>query len=367
MGSRKSRGTQDWPMGLYGRTKGAATYYSFRDPTSGKEIAIGKDLKAAISAIRVIQRRQASDPVQSIISKIERPECTVRQHYSWFMETYLPSRRRKNGERLANGTLDNYRLTLGRAADLWGDRSITSPVRAEVVALIESWPAETGNRARAHLVTFFAHAQARGLREDNPAEGTVKRDVVAQRARLEPSHYQLILAAAPPWLQRAMQLELLSLQRPGDLCRARREHWDGIHWRVRQSKGRGHGYGLLRIKPHPALQAAIEDCLAHQAEDCPYLLSWVPARRRPSKDRDHACQLSEQILSRAFSEVRDQVCLDLPAVPPSFYEIKGLGARLYEEAGRPLDWIQALAGHQDQATTRIYTDRHQEKWVEVIC
>lgn len=353
------------PAGLYRRMKKGKWYFSYRDPVSGKEVGIGTDLRAATEATRILVRRHAPDPVQAIIAKIEQPVSTAKVHAEWF-RGYLKTRRRKNGEPLAGGTLENYELTLKRAESTWGDRSIAEITRADVVALIETWPAETGNRARSHLNQLFTHAQARGLRNDNPVEGTIKRDVVIQRDRLGLAEYQGIFAAAEPWLQRAMRLELLSLQRPSDLCANEASSWDGERWYFRQSKSRGHGYGLLRIKPHRELKAAILDCIEHRVDDCPFLLSWQPDRKKEAKNRTHPNQLSQDVLSREFASVRNAVLPERDGTPPSFYEIKALGVRLYEEQGHSAEWIQSLAGHQDAATTRLYGDRHDNKWIDVV-
>lgn len=360
---------RDWPANLKERAKGGKLYYSYADPVSGREIGLGTDRAAAINAVKLVQRKRAPAPVQSAIARIEQPGQTVQKHLEWFLDTYLPSRRTKIGGALSNGTLDNYRLILGRIEAPWGPRDIKSITRADAVSEIEKLPAESGNRMRSMLNQFFAQARARGLRDDNPVEGTVKRDVVVQRARLEKKQYDAIHEAAPPWLQRAMALSLVSLQRPGDLCAARREDWRDGAWHVRQSKSRGRGYGLLRILPHDELRAAIKAAHENPVEDCPYLLAREPEKKRKAKGRGHWAQLSDEILSRAFAELRDALAAakkwKWPGTPPSYYEIKALGARLYEEAGRPMSWIQALAGHQDAATTRIYTDRHREKWIEV--
>lgn len=370
MGRHRTRkGRADWPTGLTERVRKGVRYYSYRDPVTKREIGLGADRTAAIQAIRIVQRKRAPDPVQAALAKIEKPRGTVGDHLDWFLKTHLPQRRTKSGSGLSQSTLDGYRIFMARVRSEWGARDIASVDRAAIVKLIESYPAESGNKLRGMLSQLFAQARARGLRDDNPVEGTVKRDVVIQRVRLDRAKYDAIHKIAPPWLQRAMTLSLLSLQRPGDLSAARRDSWDDKAWHVRQSKSRGHGYGLLRILPHDELRAAVQAAHENPVEDCPYLLAREPEKKRKAKGRGHWAQLSDEILSRAFAELRDKLATEKkwkwPGTPPSYYEIKALGARLYEEAGRPVSWIQALAGHQDEATTRIYTDRHREKWIEV--
>lgn len=354
--------------GLYARTKAGVTYFSFRHPITGKEVGLGTDRAAAEQAVQLVSRRLAPEPVQRALNKIERPNSTWGQHVDWFLSVHLPRKRSKNGAPLAPATLALFRSSLGKTAS-WSSHPIDGINRAQCVGLIESQPGRTAQILRTHLIQTFAAAVARGLRHDNPAEGTLRPDAVIQRGRLTHAAYIAVHGAAPGWLQRAMTLSLLSLQRPGDLCALDRACWDGTHWCVRQSKSEGAGYGLLRIRPHPELAAALDDCQRHPVDTCSRLLAYQPTRKKRAVGREHWAELSDEILSRHFAALRER--LDHPDLtpaglkPPSYYEIKALGARLYEEAGRPVEWIQALAGHQDAATTRLYTSRHREKWTDV--
>lgn len=350
--------------GLYAREKGGVAYYSYRHPISKKEVSLGTNRKAAEQAVLLAAGRLAPNEVQRALNRIEAPICTWGDHVDWFLDEHLPGRRSRNGLPLAAATMDVYRYSLAKA-DGWRDRGVDSITRFECSELIMAQPGRTGQILRSHLVQAFAAAVSRGYRDDNPAEGTLRPDAVVQRERLTRAEYDAIHAAAPPWLQRAMQLSLLSLQRPSDLCRLDRDSWDGQRWHVRQSKSESAGYGLLRIAPHDTLRKAIQDCIGHPVDDCTRLIAHRPARKKKAEGRVHWAELSDQLLSRAFAALRDDVLPPRAGRPPSYYEIKALGARLYEEAGRPVEWIQALAGHQDAATTRIYTGRHADKWVDV--
>lgn len=366
---RQRKDRRDWPTGLNARTRKGTVYYSYQDPTTKREIGLGIDRAAAIQAVRTVLRNRAPEPVQAAISRIEKPRKTVDAFVDWFLKEYLPAKRNKRGEGLSASTLSNYRIYLERARMGWGSRDMASPDRAAVVELLDEMPADAANKARGILSKFFAQARARGLRDDNPVEGTVKRDTVVQRDRLEQKHYDKIYEKAPAWLQRAMQLSLVSLQRPSDLCRSRRADWkDGV-WKLRQSKSYGAGYGLLRITPHAELRAALEDCRKHQVDDCPFLLGYEPEKKRDAEGREHWAQLSDEILSRAFAEVRDTCAKKYrwrwKGKPPPYYEIKSLGSRRYGDQGKPKAWIQQLLGHQNEQTTRIYLERGEEKWAEV--
>lgn len=363
---RNQKGRAEWPAGFKARAKAGTDYYSYRDPVSGREIGLGTDLQAALRAVRLVQRRSAPDAVRELVARIEQPSATVTDHAEWFLSVHLPARRRRNGDPLARGTLENYRLMIGKAVAAWARVPVPDVDRAMVVAELDRLPAESANRLRSVLQQFFAHATARGLRDDNPVDGTVKRDVVRVRERLGKSDYDAIHDAAPAWIQRAMTLSLLSLQRPSDLCCVRRDAWADGWWSIEQSKGRGHGVGRFRFKPHRELAGAIAQCMNHPVEDCPFLLARVPERRIRARGREHWAQISDEILSRAFAKIRDGLGLKFSGVAPSYYEIKALGGRLYEEQGRSKKWIQSLMGHREESTTQIYLDGHREKWVDVV-
>lgn len=372
------------PPNLKRRKKGDVWYYSYIDPATRQETGLGTVYTDARQAVQILNTRRTQDQVQRLVNKVEKPAATIAQHAEWFLQVHLPARRKKKtGKPLSAATIAHYELYIGHAVDAWGPRDVAAITRADAVALLDRYSPESANKARGHLERFFAQAAARGLRDDNPIELTVKRDTVSLRLRLTRPAYDAIFKVAPDFLQRAMTLSLLSLQRPTDLCEFPTTSWDGEWWSIRQGKSEAAGYGLLRIRPTPELQAAIEACVkarvGDKKGDCPFLLCRRPEKRRKSKLRTHWAQLDYEVLNRAFAEARAQVLEDktLPkairellepgdeALAPSYYEIKALGARLYEEAGRPLPWIQALMGHQEEATTRIYTDRHKEKWAVV--
>jgi integrase len=80
-----------------------------------------------------------------------------------------------------------------------------------------------------------------------------------------------------------------------------------------------------------------------------------------ARDANH---FLEETITGAFREARDLAGITVPAgkTPPTFHELRSLGIRLYKKQGYD---PQALAGHRDPETTRIYTDTRGAEWIDV--
>jgi integrase len=93
----------------------------------------------------------------------------------------------------------------------------------------------------------------------------------------------------------------------------------------------------------------------------PYLIHRRPARRQSRwiQGKPHWTYVNESYLTRAFADARDQVArfAEMPDEKrPTFHEIRGLGARLQKQLGRPRSSIQELMTHADPSTTEIYLE-----------
>ena len=356
--------------------KGDVAFYFYRGPAQDRDVHLGRDFEAARRAVSIINGRTAADPVQIALAKIERPVETVGKHVEWYKER-IEARRSKRGKALAAGTLYEYKRILDDIGQrLTPARSIADIDRRAVAGILDDLPGWTSNRYRQLLRDLFRHAVARGLREDNPVEATIAKDVAVVRQRLKFEHFNQIRDEASPWFQRAMDLALWSLQRESDLVLLRiDEHWREGVLRLAQVKGQRHATGRLAIKPGEHLMAAIISCLnsperVHRKYGaCPYFVHRIPDRYIKAKWKLHPMQVASEMLSREFASVRDRLGLydDLEdAQKPSFHEIRALGGDRYREV---LKWtedrVQALMGHTSTKMTREYLDGHGDRWQEV--
>ena len=370
MGRARRYKRRNWPEGLYERQRGANTYYAFRIPTTKREVYLGSDLNAAKQAVALYLSQNATDKVTNALNRIERPSATINEHFNWFAETELPERRTRTGKSMASKTLYEYRSMLNHAAaHLGAERAVTQITRRAISELLESYPPRMSNRYRSLLSQVFRHAVARGLRVDNPLDATIARKHCVQRRRLDKPAFDAIHKAGEPWLKRAMDVALWSLQRREDVVSMCFEHWAEGVLSVRQRKVEGHGTGLLRITPGNNLRAAIVACQdSPEREGCPFLLHRRPIKRVKAVWRLHPHQIAGETVSREFTLLRDE--LELYKCDsderPTWHEIRALGGDLYrEQFGWANEQVQALMGHSNVEMTKAYLDRHGERWQDV--
>jgi integrase len=135
---------------------------------------------------------------------------------------------------------------------------------------------------------------------------------------------------------------------------------------ILQQKTRNYANPIyIKIKMGDELYTAVKECLS-SGIPCPYLIHYRPIRMttkvRQSKSHPFAVTLDH--LTKSFSDVRD-TCGAYnhlpPKLRPTLHDLRALGSYLYKKAGYPIEYIQALDGHADVATTERYIDGHEAK------
>lgn len=105
---------------------------------------------------------------------------------------------------------------------------------------------------------------------------------------------------------------------------------------------------------------------------CPYVIHHRPrrirAKQHQAKERQHPMQVFPDKLTKEFRKARNASgYYARSANPPTFHEIRSLGADRYRDQGWPEERIQALLGHEDVDMTRAYLDGHERPWEDVPC
>ena len=329
----------------------------YRRP-DGLQVALGTNKAAAIEAANSATKLLVPE-VEKLVGKIMGYATpTIDFICARYWDEFLKPK-------YAPKTLADYKHKLGVIRERFG---VLHPHHLNVrivAAFVDEFPPRQSQRYAQFLKQFFKWSVTKGFWDQNLADNLTTKDVVIQRERLSVEAYRTILDIAEPWLQRAMNLALQSLQRREDLVLLKFEQYrDGV-LPVQQLKRSGRKPpSNVRIHVGPELDQAIRDCRDDILS--PFMVHKRPTRitKRSKSLREHHTQVLSDQVTRAFRKAREASALFegyAKGKAPSFHEIRSLGATLYEKAG--VD-PQNLLGHKDEASTRIYLDRHEVEWIE---
>lgn len=354
----RTAGSKDLPPNLYRKTdkRNGVTYYTYRDPMTGRSFGLGTDKAAAIreahaanahfSPASLAQRMQAGQPFRA-----------------WCDEY-----RRIIDERdIAASPRRNLGMRISRLTELFGDRDIRDISTREVAdylgGLAKEGKAQMSRAMRSLLSDMFAEAIAAGWTDANPVQVTKAARVKVQRSRLSLELWQAIYdRAKQPWLKRAMEIALLTGQRRDDIAGMLFRDVVDDHLQVIQSKTGQR----LRISTAVRLDCIGLDLgtVIQRCRDNVLSKHLVHHARRVSRAMPGQ-PIMLDTLSKAFADARDAAMADLGLsypMPPSFHEMRSLAARLHSAEGRD---AQALLGHKSSKMTDLYRDSRGTEWIEV--
>lgn len=361
----RKEGSKDLPPNLYRKTdvRNGVTYYTYRDPISGRMFGLGKDKEAALR--EAVAANQAEHLKTSLNDRIAAPAATPARPFSKWLEEYTAIYEERG---LAESSKSNAGMRLKRLNAEFGKQDIrdisTMGVAGYLGRLAKEGKAQMARAMRSLLRDVFMEAMAAGWTDKNPVEVTKAARVTIKRERLTLEMWRLIYAEAKsPWLQRAMELAVLTGQRREDIASMLfKDDHDG-HLHVIQSKTGAR----LRISTALRLDA-LDLELASIIKQCRVgVLSKHLVHHHRTISRAKAGQpIMLDTLSKAFAEARDAAAakhgLDLGKTPPTFHEMRSLAARLHAEEGRD---PQRLLGHRSAKMTDLYRDSRGAEWIDV--
>lgn len=321
---------------------------------------MGRDFVKAKAAAKTLNAMLT--PGADLVAHVTGASETVADALAVFRRDDMP------GREWAPKTAENYESILRRIALGIGDKPLDALTVKDCAEFIRAVTESPRGRQQFRLVLgwVLACAMEEGWIDTNPALATRKHTHKRQRARLTADAYSAIHAEAPTWLQRAMDLSLLTLLRREDVVSLRfADVRDGWLWVV-PSKTEDSSGARLKIPCSGELAELI--ATARDAVVSPYVIHRLPEKARPSnmraKDRSHHTQVLPEQLSRAFQDARDKAGIT-GENPPTFHEIRSLGGALLQDAGWTLAQVQALMGHSSETMTKVYLDGHDVPWTEV--
>lgn len=341
----RDRSRRDWPPGLREPRPG---YFTWRNPSSGQEMAIGRVTLAQAKR----EAMEANDYVLSqrptLLERLTGSGNTVadlldKMPVSEKTNTAKSLRSLDKKIRAALGTVYCHGLTVKHCADMIEGESAAGRTR-------------TAQALRSRMLAVCARGQALGWLESNPAEPTQAEPVVTKRSRLTLDGFRAILAKAPEvneWLRGAMLLALVSGQDRSTLAGMRRADVGPEVLTVRRGKT---GVWIeipltLRLDAIGlSLQDALDACkssvrsLKHDA---------VIHHAREFGNAPLGSGVHVNNLSRSFQQARELAGVT-GANPPTFHEIRSLAKRLYKTQGN-VD-TKALLGHLTEKMSDLYAD-----------
>lgn len=361
----RNAGSKDLPPNLYRKTdsRNGITYYTYKDPISGRCFGLGKDKDAAIREAIAANFADAIKP--SLTERIsEKPKPKGRTFSEWLVE-YREIYAERN---LSPRTNKSTRTRLDRLDKIFGPMQIrgieTMAVASYLTAMAKEGKAQMAKAMRSLLRDVFFEAMARGWTASNPVELTKPPKVKIKRERLSLELWQATYAeATEPWLRNAMRLALITGQRRDDIASMLfKDVHDGFLHVVQAKTGT-----RIRISTKLRLEAlglelgeVIKQCRGGSLSK--HLVHH--SRRNGNATVGHPLVLDT--LSSAFSRARDKAAIKLGITfgshPPSFHEQRSLSARLHEEEGRD---AQKLLGHRSSAMTDVYRDTRGSEWIDV--
>lgn len=352
-------------LNLYRKTdkRNGKTYYTYRDPVSGKSFGLGTDkeeaIREAVAAIHATVRHQPA-----LVDRVSASPEDNKLFSAWLVEY----RELYAARGLSASSQRNVGMRINRLDKVFGGIGIrdisTMDVAKYLKGLTKEGKAPMARAMRSLLRDVFIEAMAEGWCNDNPVDKTKAATVTIKRSRLTLELWKAAYAEAKqPWLKRAMELALLTGQRRDDIASMLFKDIYDDHLHVIQSKTGAR----LRISTSLRLEAIgmSLDAVIRSCRDRVLSPNLVHHHRTISRAKAGQNVVLDTI-SKEFAAARDRgaqaLGIDLGGTPPTFHEMRSLAARLHAAEGRN---PQALLGHKSAKMTDMYRDSRGAEWIDV--
>lgn len=353
---KRTRSRAGWPENLYPNRDG----FKYRHPITKKETYMGLDRAKAFAAAKKLNALLMDGG--DLVSRVKSDGKRVQNAVDVFRVDDMPKRKWRPA------TAATYEIYLRLIERGIGKRDLETFAVKDCATFIRgATESERGRQdLRLVLIWVLACAVEEGWLDHNPAQMTRKFVHERKRERLTLDAYKAIHAQAPAWVQNAMDVSLLTLLRREDVVAAKFSDVidDALH--------------VIPIKTADSsgirIQIPVEGDLANVLARCrdavvsPFLIHRLPGRARPSdqraKERTHHTQVMPEQLTRAFAESRDAAGVGGDN-PPTFHEIRSLGAALLLQSGWTEKEVQALLTHSSLNMTREYLEGHERPYETV--
>jgi integrase len=361
----RKTGSKDLPPNLYRKTdkRNGKTYYTYRDPVSGRMFGLGQDKEAAI--IEAVAANHAEVLKPTLRARLAEPQPDKGKTFSEWLVEY-------HGVYAAKGlgihSMNLYKSRIKAIEVALGNKYLreirTMDVATFLTTYTKAGKAPMSRALRSMLRDVFVEAIAAGWCDHNPVDATKAARSKVKRSRLSLELWKAAYEATDrPWLKRAMELALITGQRRDDIrSMLFKDVEDGFLYVIQSKTGM-----RLRLSTSLRLEAIDLD------------LATVIKRCRDKVLSKHFIHHSKTVavakagspvkldtLTLQFAKARDEgaaaLGIDLGDHPPSFHEMRSLAARLHAAEGRD---AQKLLGHRTAAMTEMYKDSRGTDWIDV--
>lgn len=355
MGRARSKIRAGWPDNLYPNRDG----FKYRHPQTRKETWMGLDRAKAFTAAKKLNALLVT--TDDLVGRVAGLGQTVADAVRVFRQDVVPGRKWKDS------TAREYDIVIRRIEKDIGGREVERYSVKDCAEYIRLADGARGRNTRRLVLTWiFACAVQEGWMDANPAMQTLRFVHERQRERLTMDTYNAVWAKSAPWLQRAMDLSLLTLLRREDVTSVKfADVRDGTLYVV-PAKTDDSTLVKLAIALGDEGLALVARCRDDVVS--PYVTHRLPEKARPqakrAKARMHHTQVLPEQLTRAFKDARDAAGITGENAP-TFHEIRSLGGAMLLDKGWPIEQVQALMGHASKTMTTVYLEGHDAPWQKV--
>jgi len=350
------------PPNLYASKSKGKVYYAYRHPVHKTRHGLGTNKIEAVKAARLMNDKfeQRIEIEKMLVGGMIKMDMLCDEYRSYIKQQLLE-------DKLAKSTVENRGYSLNRIKTELGKLYARDIKTIDITRYLDGmYNPKTGEGTarsrdvhRGHLTYLFKYALQQGYIENfNPAEPCL----IIDKRRVTKRHtiigWNAIYNKAQPWLQNAMDLAILILQRRSDLCDIKFSDIKDGHIHVIQKKSRRHDSAYIKIEVTKELAQVIQRCKADNVLS-PYLIHRVPEKRtKAAMDTgNHRTYITPAFLSREFKRVRDLVN-PYPdyteSEQPGIHQGKALGANVYYRVFGESE--TTMAGHSNKKMTNFYEE-----------
>lgn len=342
MGQRRQAKNRDLEPGVKRDSRG---YVSYKHKLMEKPRHFGKDVGAANTAARYINAKYAGAEhhIKAIL------DSGYPTTFSQVLDQFEKERIPELGWSKSYAAQQRNRI---KALKQYGQLNYNSITIRRYNEILDDLFSGDGRRVAIYLLQAIDHfGRGRGLREINVASDIIiPKKPKRKRNRIKDlDQFHAIIEQCPEWLKRACWIALITLQPREVIC----------SWQLPKASAetidahRGKTGAAIRIRVGASLRDLIRKCRIGSLKlGTRHLICRSPSR-------GNSVTISPDYLTRAFNKAVSKVEAGVEwwgDNPPTFHEIRSLGARIYKEQGYPEEDIQALLGHEKADTTKIYLD-----------